>query len=504
MKLLTTAVAAILPACLLSTSALAGKADDTLNIAFTKEVEHIDPYFNTAREGLLLATAIWDELVYRDQETGEYKGVLATSWSWVDDKTLEMKLREGVKFHNGEAFDADDVVYTLNYTVDPKNGIKATAKTSWIDHAEKVDQYTVRIHTKGPFPAALEYLANGVIIHPNEYYAAVGPDGVATKPVGTGPYKVETLDPGKHYVLKRFDGYVETAKPKASIATVDIRTVPDTNTQMAELFSGSVDLVWGVPADQAEKMATLEQFQIINAPTMRVGYLSMDAAGRSSPDTPMKDVRVRQALYHAINRQGIVDALLKGSSQVVDSACSPVQFGCDQDLPTYAYDPEKARALLAEAGYPNGFEMDLYAYRDRPLAEAMIGMLAGVGIRANLNYLQYSALREKRLKGEVAISFQTWGSNSIADVSAIASQFFKMQGEDDARDADLQAILDKGDFSVNDDARKAAYKEALTYIVDKAYWVPLWTYSSNYVMGQDVSFTPTPDELVRFNEISWK
>ncbi|MFN3497826.1 MAG: ABC transporter substrate-binding protein, partial [Pannonibacter indicus] len=280
--------------------------------------------------------------------------------------------------------------------------------------------------------------------------------------------------------------------------------VPDTNTQMAELFSGSVDLVWGVPADQAEKMATLEQFQIVNAPTMRIGYLSMDAAGRSSPDTPMKDVRVRQALYHAINRQGIVDALLKGSSQVVDSACSPVQFGCDQDLPTYAYDQEKARALLAEAGYPNGFEMDLYAYRDRPLAEAMIGMLAGVGIRANLNYLQYSALREKRLKGEVAISFQTWGSNSIADVSAIASQFFKMQGEDDARDADLQAILDKGDFSVNDDERKAAYKEALTYIVDKAYWVPLWTYSSNYVMGQDVSFTPTPDELVRFNEISWK
>ena len=129
-KLLTTAAAAILPACLLTTSALAGKADDTLNIAFTKEVEHIDPYFNTAREGLLLATAIWDELVYRDQETGEYKGVLATSWSWVDDKTLELKLREGVKFHNGEAFDADDVVYTLNYTVDPKNGIKATDRKS--------------------------------------------------------------------------------------------------------------------------------------------------------------------------------------------------------------------------------------------------------------------------------------------------------------------------------------------------------------------------------------
>jgi peptide/nickel transport system substrate-binding protein len=504
MRLINAVAAVLLPVCLFSSTALAGKADDTLNIAFSKELEHVDPYYNTAREGILLGGAVWDALLYREPKTGDYVGNLATGWTWIDDTTLELTLRQGVTFHNGEPFDADDVVFTLNYVVDPKNGTKSQANTNWIKSAEKVDAFKVRIHTNGPFPAALEYLAGPIIIQPNEYYAKVGQQGVALKPIGTGPYRMESVEPGKHFVLKRNDAYFAAAKPKAAIGTVDIRTVPDANTQMAELFNGDIDLVWGVPADQADKMAKMGKFQVINAPTMRVGYLSLDAAGRSGAENPMTDLKVRQAVNLAINRQGIVDALMKGTSAVINSACSPVQFGCEQAVTTYAYDPEKAKALLAEAGYPQGFAMDFYAYRDRPLAEAMIGMLAEVGITAKLNYMQYSALREKRIKEGTPISFMTWGSNSIADVSAITSAFFRMGGEDDARDPDVAALLEKGDSSVALDERKTAYTKALTTIADKAYWVPLWIYSSNYVMGADVSFTPTPDELIRFYDISWK
>ncbi|MQB44804.1 ABC transporter substrate-binding protein [Rhizobium sp. ICMP 5592] len=503
MRLAVIAAALLLP-LLLAPAANAGKADDTISIAFSKELEHIDPYFNTAREGVLLGNAVWDGLLYRDPKSGQYVGNLATSWSWVDSTTLELTLRQGVKFHNGEPFDADDVVYTLNYMIDPKNGAKNTVATSWIKKAEKIDQFKVRIHTNGPFPAALEYLAGPVIIQPNEYYAAVGPAGVATKPIGTGPYKVVSVEPGKHYVLKRNDDYFAAAKPKAKVETIDIRTIPDINTQMAELFNGTIDLVWQVPSDQADKMAGRGNFQVLNAPTMRVGYLSLDAAGRSGAKNPMTDVRVREAVYHAINREGIVKALMKGTTEVINSACSPSQFGCAADVASYSYDPDKAKALLAEAGYPNGFEIDFYAYRDRPLAEAMIGMLAEVGIKANLKYLQYAALREKRIKEGVPMSFLTWGSNSIADASAITSEFFTMGGEDDARDKSLSDLLEKADSSVDPAERKTLYKQALSTIADKAYWVPLWNYSTNYIMSKDVSFTPTPDELVRFNEIGWK
>ncbi|MCX8997398.1 ABC transporter substrate-binding protein [Rhizobiaceae bacterium BDR2-2] len=500
-----TAIAAVLlPACLLASAALAGKADDTVSIAFAKELEHVDPYFNTAREGILLGNAAWDGLLYRNPETGEYVGNLATEWGWVDATTLDLTLREGVKFHNGEDFDADDVVYTLNYAVDPASGIKNKVSVNWIKTVEKLDKYKVRIHTNGPFPAAFEYLAGPVVIHPDEYYKAVGPEGVATRPIGTGPYKFESVEPGKHFVLKRNEDYFAAAKPKAKVETIDIRTIPDINTQMAELFNGTIDLVWQVPSDQADKMAGRGGFQVVNAPTMRVGYLTMDAAGRTGAENPMTDVRVRQAVYHAINRNGIVDALMKGTTEVVDSACSPSQFGCASDVTTYAYDPAKAKELLAEAGYPNGFEIDFYAYRDRPLAEAMIGMLAEVGIKANLNYLQYAALREKRIKDGAPITFQTWGSNSIADVSAITSEFFRLGGEDDARDEVLAETLKKADSSIDPEERETLYKEALSLIADKAYWVPLWNYSTNYIMGEDVSFTPTPDELVRFYEIGWK
>ncbi|MCJ9721462.1 ABC transporter substrate-binding protein [Agrobacterium sp. SHOUNA12C] len=503
MRLAVIAATLLLP-LLLAPVANAGKADDTISIAFSKELEHIDPYFNTAREGVLLGNAVWDGLLYRDPKSGQYVGNLATSWSWVDPTTLELTLRQGVKFHNGASFDADDVVFTLNYMVDPKNGAKNTVATSWIKRAEKIDQFKVRIITNGPFPAALEYLAGPVIIHPHEYYAAVGPAGVATKPIGTGPYKVVSVEPGKHYVLKRNDDYFAAAKPKAKVETIDIRTIPDINTQMAELFNGTIDLVWQVPSDQADKMAGRGNFQVLNAPTMRVGYLSLDAAGRSGAKNPMTDVRVREAVYHAINRDGIVKALMKGTTEVINSACSPSQFGCATDVASYSYDPDKAKALLAEAGYPNGFEIDFYAYRDRPLAEAMIGMLAEVGIKANLKYLQYAALREKRIKEGVPMSFLTWGSNSIADASAITSEFFTMGGEDDARDKSLSDLLEKADSSVDPAERKTLYKQALSTIADKAYWVPLWNYSTNYIMSKDVSFTPTPDELVRFNEIGWK
>lgn len=486
-----------------ASAALADKASDTLNTTFTKELESVDSYFNSAREGVILQRSVWDGLLYLNQETGEYEGNLATSWKWVDDTTLELTLREGVKFHNGEEFDADDVVYTVEFVSNPENGVVVQRNVNWMKGAEKIDQYTVRILTNGAFPAALEYLAGPVSIYPNEYYAEAGPAGMALKPVGTGPYRVESVEPGKHFVLKKYEGYHGGPKGMASIGTVDIRTIPDVNTQLAELFSGGLDFVWGVPSDQAEKLAAMDRLNVVNESTMRIGYLELDAAGRSGADNPMTSKLVRQALAHAIDRQAIVDNLLKGASKVVNSACFPSQFGCEQDVTAYDFDPEKAKALLAEAGYPDGLTIDLYAYRDRPYAEAMLSYLADVGITANLKYLQYSALRDLRQKGETSMSFQTWGSYSINDASAITSQFFKHGAEDFARDDEILAWLDIADTAVDTEVRKENYSKALKKIAEEAYWVPLFSYNANYVFTKEASFTPTPDEVVRFFDVSW-
>lgn len=487
-----------------STAAFADKASNTVNMAFSKELETADVYYNTAREGLLLNHAVWDGLLYRNPGTREYEGNLATEWKWVDDVTLEFKLREGVTFHNGEPFNADDVVYTMNYISNPDNGTKNLTIAGWIDHAEKIDDYTVRIIAKAPFPAAEEYLAGPLAIYPDEYYAKVGPEGMGLKPVGTGPFKVTELEPGKHYVLEAFENYHDGPKGKPGVGKVDIRTIPDMNTQIAELFNGTLDFLWNVPADQAEKLDAAGKYDVVNAPAMRIGYITMDAAGRSKPDGPMTKLKVRQAVYHAIDRQAIVEALAKGSSKVIDSACSPSQFACAQDLPTYDYNPEEAKKLLAEAGYPDGFTLDFYAYRDRPYAEALTGFLNDVGIKTNFNYMKYAALREERRKNGVPMAFLTWGSNSVADSSAITSEFFTGGPEDDARDPEIIEWLKTADMTTDKTERKALYKKALTKIVDEAYWVPLFTYNVNYVMSPEMSFKATDDELVRFYDFKWK
>ncbi|MBL8669919.1 MAG: ABC transporter substrate-binding protein, partial [Alphaproteobacteria bacterium] len=248
------AAAALLGAALalpLAGPALAGKRDNSLRFAANQVPENIDSYFNNVRIGVILAHHVWDNLIFRDPKTNEYKPALATAWRWVDAKTLELDLRQGVKFHDGEAFDADDVVYTLNFVSKPENKVVTQANVNWIAGAEKVSQYKVRVMTKAPFPAALEYLAGPVPIYPNEYYAKVGPKGMNEKPVGTGPYKVVEHQPGKLIRMEANpDHFQGSPRVKATIAKIELRLIPDQNTQMAELIAGGLDWIFNVPPDQ--------------------------------------------------------------------------------------------------------------------------------------------------------------------------------------------------------------------------------------------------------------
>ena len=165
--------------------AAAGKDDDSLIIAWgsTGPIEHVDNYVNTNRTGIWFSRMVWDQLIYREPKTFEYKPLLAESWEQLSDTVWQFKLRQGVKFHNGEPFDADDVVYTLNWISNPDNGVKVQRNVNWIKEARKVDQYTVDLEMKRPFPQAFEFLSGPITIYPNEYYAEkVGPDGMHKQP----------------------------------------------------------------------------------------------------------------------------------------------------------------------------------------------------------------------------------------------------------------------------------------------------------------------------------
>ena len=286
---------------------------------------------------------------------------------------------------------------------------------------------------------------------------------------------------------------------------MEFRVIPDQETQLAELMTGGVDWIWRVQADQAKQLESVPNLKVLAAETMRVGFLQLDARGQSPGAAPLKDVRVRQAIAYAIDRKAMLDNLVRGGARIMNSACFIDQFGCtDKGVPRYDYDPAKAKKLLAEAGFADGFTIDLYAYREREYAEAVVGYLRAVGIKANLNFMKYAALRELARAGKVPIYYQTWGSFSVADASAFTGAWFKGDEDDLARDEEITQLLKTADTTVETETRLKTYAEALKLIAERTYLVPLFSYSSNYAFTSDLSFTAQPDELPRFFQAKWK
>ncbi len=505
--------AALAATALTSNAAMAGKADDTLYWSTTRDVDVALPYFNNVRETVILTRHTWDNLLYRDTKTFEYKPLLATSYKWVDNKTLEFQIRDGVKFHNGQPFSADDVVATYNLVSKPDSGVLTKRNVSWIDHAEKTGPNTVRVYLKNTFPAALEYVSGPMAIFPKDIWATAKkdakgkPDYGTVQPIGTGPYKMTNVVPGERIELeKNTDYWKGSLKGQPSIGKIVFRTVSDPEAQIAELLSGSLDWIWDVPKDKADQLKLIGIANVVSAPTMRVNYLAMDVAGRSGKgkDNPWLNDKVRKAVAHAIDREAIVKNLVGGAAKVVHSACYPSQFGCTSDVPKYNYDPAMAKKLLTEAGYPNGFSTDIYAYRQRPVTEAIMGYLGKIGIKTNLKYMQYKALRGFAWDGTAAFHNMTWGSYSVNDVSAIASHFFNGGRDDYCRDQSVIDALKKGDTNTDPAVRKAAYKQALTTVAEKLCWLPMFSYSKYYAFTHDLDFTPTADEIPRFFTAKWK
>lgn len=489
----------------ISAPALADKKSDTLRMAYDQAPESVDPYFNNVRIGVIIAANVWDTLLFRDPLTNEYKGQLAKSWKQIDDKTLEFDLREGIKFHNGEDFDADSVVYTLTFVADPKNKATTQQNVSWIDKVEKLGKYKVRVISKQPFPGAKEYLSTTVAIHPAKYYKEVGPSGMNAKPVGTGPYKVLEYVPGKSITLEKNTAYFkDSPKPQPRIGKVQIRFIPDRQTQVAEVMSGGSDFIMHVPQDQAEQLKSVPSVQVVSGNTMRIAFMQMNIMD-GTPSPELKDVRVRRAISHAIDRKSIIKNIVGQGSEILNTMCTPSQTGCTEEgAAVYNYDPALAKKLLAEAGYPNGFNIDIVGYRERQQTEAIMNYLQAVGIKPKLSFLQYAAMRDMIRANKAGITHQTWASNLVNDVSASTSVYFGFGNDDITRDPEVRELLDKGDHTIDLPARKAVYKKALGIIADKAYAVPLWSLPVYYVANKDVAFKPYPDELVRFWEMSWK
>jgi peptide/nickel transport system substrate-binding protein len=346
--------------------------------------------FNAAeRNANNVANQIFEGLTWVDDEGGIVPA-LAESWEVSEDGTeYTFKLREGVVFHNGAPFTAQDVVTSWEAGKDPNNAYAFEIERA--ASVEAIDEYTVKITTEEPDALFLRSLALDWAIMPTDYFNEVGLEGVEANPVGTGPFKFVEWVEGDRIVLEAFEDYWDEGLPK--VARIVFRPILEEATRIAAVQTGEVHIANRLPADEAQRLLGVENVQIIRYPTDRVYYIAFNNL-TSGVGTPLEDVQVRQAMNYAIDRQAIIDALFNGYADLSTGFNTPDNLGYNPELEPYAYDPEKAKELLAEAGYPDGFEIGFAcptgAYTNfEQVCEAVGGYLNEVGITFEGGEIQF-------------------------------------------------------------------------------------------------------------------
>jgi peptide/nickel transport system substrate-binding protein len=410
-----------------------------LKVGVAAEVTSIDPHFHNVGPNNSLRKHIFEGLVGND-DSQKLKPELAASWRAVDEKAWEFKLRPNVKFTNGDAFTAKDVVYTFCRIPTVENSPSSfTVFTRGFAAVETPDPQTLIIRTTEPQPllpnnmAALGILSSKANGGEGVVWKASGCEGLGTPPksqdfndpakaVGTGPFKLKEYTRGTQVVLERNEDYWGE---KPHWARVTWRPFTSAGPRVAALLAGDVDLIENPPIQDFDKIKSAG-FQIAQGISNRIIYLHMDQfkgadwktpGVRGTDKNPFLDKRVREAVSKAINRQAIVERIMGGVAQSAGELLPTPLFGTSPDMKPTAFDPDGARKLLAEAGYPNGFEVTLGTPNDRyindgQIAQAVAQMLTRVGIKTSVDASTASTFFTRRNKYEFSLYLAGWGADS--------------------------------------------------------------------------------------------
>lgn len=494
--------------------ALAQKAQDTLRIATAGQTATTVSAESPMPETDLVAEAVYDALLCYDVAKGEFHPLLAKSWKQVDPRTLEFTLRDDAKWQDGSPVTADDVAYTFNYYRDPANKLGPfTHNHATIAGAVALDARTARLTLTQPDATELLNIAVLGDILPSKLHGATTPraDFGRLHPIGTGPYKVSAIDNAGNVTLVRNPYYPQASpcKPAAQIGTIRLFRIPDEQTRVAQLLTGGVDLIPASGKDQVQLMAQDPRFVATGVSGTTFAWMPLDTLNRSGKAEPLTKPEVRQAIAMSFDRLAVARAVLAGGDAIgpVDAPCAPFARGCVETVKPYAYDPLQAKALLAKAGYPDGFDITLSTYQlfgMSTLAQAIAGEMRKVGIRASVNVEPNTAYTQEFLFGKTAMGVAVWGPTP--DVDSDFTRLFPGGDHDYWADSDLLPLIAQARAATDQPARDALYRQIFDRVNREALAIPIATIPGIFIHTSDVAVPTAANNRygIDLSSLAWK
>jgi peptide/nickel transport system substrate-binding protein len=475
--------------------------DDTVVYAIQSDMQNWDPPNSVLRESIILGYHVFDHLAARDLKSGKVGPGLALSWRTVDETTWEVKLRQKVKFHDGSPFTARDVKASFDRVLDEKNKLTARGNHTKIKSVEVVDDYTVRFKTDGPYPLFAERLS-ALVMQSEKVMKEKGHEWMQENPVGTGPYKLVKWSKKQEHLLVRNDDYWG---PKPTFKYVRVRIIPEQATQIAELMSGGVDVIKAVPPDQMDVINKSGAARTSTSPILRTSFLQLDQAGRTGKN-PFQDKRVRQAANLAVDMDAIIKHVLNGLGDRTATTINPMAFGYDPSLKPYKQDAAAAKKLLAEAGYPSGFEVGFLT--TAPIvepalpqtSEAISADLAKVGIKTKKRYVGEVGPYVNLVRdGKADPMFEwSWGYYSIFDADAILYDVMRC-GEPYSYYCNpaLDDLIVQGRSTLDQKKRAEVYIRAQKLAYEDAAYLFKWGLRGVWGISNRIEYEAPRDEIDR-------
>jgi peptide/nickel transport system substrate-binding protein len=485
------------------------------------EISTMDPHgaFSTANASLL--GNIYESLVRQDRNL-RMEPALATSWEVIAPDHWRFFMRQGVRFHDGSPLTAGDVVQSLRRASLPSSPYLSA--THMIKEVAEVDPFTVDVFLRGPYPILLNDLAGvGILsaawMRAHDAFEPADPVKGRTaftslNTNGTGPFRLVSREPGVETVLERFPGWWD--KPADRVDRVVFRPIPNDATRVAALLSGQVDLISPAPLQDVDRIRQSPGTKLVEGQDLRVVYIGYNvsperAQGRAD-GTPLADVRVRKALSAAIDIEAITRRVMRALTQPIATLIAPEIQGYEpaQAVRRVTFDPDYAKALLAEAGYPGGFKLGMDCAGDRfvnadRVCQAIQGMWARIGVQADLATMPYPAFMQKSLKGESDSFLMGWANTPQIDAASILTNVIHTRSErlgtwnaQRFSNAALDALIERLGTEMDTARRQKLFTEAFALEAEQFVTMPLYREPMLLGMRRNLDVPASADGKMRF------